>query len=296
MFKLTILCDFESFCIDGLSLMYYNTAKWGDIMIALEYKFENLRRNTESSYIFQTVKNRELSDIYHSHDFYEWVIVVEGSCTQIINEKNVHMDKSSCLLMCPGDRHKYVSQSDDVNIISVSVEKEEFDRFATAFGFEKDKNCFLTALNTNSFSAVLGFYHSNCEAEYKLLLANLIKISIDAFTETDGVPALLKFAVNQMMKPENLKVGIKRFTELSGYSKTHLSRLMIKHYGVTLHQFVFNTRLESAYNLLVLTKINTEELSESLGYASFSHFNKIFKSKYGITPAALRKSHSIWTI
>lgn len=265
-------------------------------MNALEYKFENIRCSTESNYIFQTVKNRQLSDIYHFHDFYEWVIVVEGSCTQIINEKIIHMDKCACLLLCPEDRHKYISQSEDVNIVSVSVEKAEFDRFATAFGLEREQTCFLTTLNTNGFSAILAFYHSNCEAEYKLLLANLIKISIDAFKETDGIPASLKFAVNQMTNPENLKIGIKRFTELSGYSKSHLSRLMIKHYGITLHGFIFNTRLESAYNLLVLTKINMEELSESLGYASFSHFNKIFKSKYGITPAALRKSHSVWTI
>lgn len=264
-------------------------------MNALEYKFESIRCNTESSYIFQTAKSRKLSDIYHFHDFYEWVIVVEGSCTQLINEKITYMDKSTCLLLSPGDKHKFISQSEDVNIISVSVEKAEFDRFATAFGTRRESSFFLTTLNTNQLSTVLAFYHSNSETEFKLLLANLIKISIDAFTETDGIPASLKFAVNQMMKPENLKIGIKRFAELSGYSKSHLSRLMIKHYGITLHGFIFNTRLELAYNLLVLTKINMEELSESLGYASFSHFNKIFKSKYGITPSALRKSHSVWT-
>ena len=113
-------------------------------MNALEYKFESIRCNTESSYIFQTVKSRKLSDIYHFHDFYEWVIVVEGSCTQLINEKITYMDKSTCLLLSPGDKHKYISQSEDVNIISVSVERAEFDRFSTAFGLEREQTCFLT--------------------------------------------------------------------------------------------------------------------------------------------------------
>lgn len=265
------------------------------MMNAVEYKFKNIRHNTESSYIFQTVKSRKLSDIYHFHDFYEWIIVIDGSCTQIINEKTMFMDKNSCLLLCPGDRHKYISQSDDVNIVSVSVEKDEFDGFANIFRFKKENKCFLTMLNMTQLSTLLAFYHANCEEEYKLFLANLIKINIDNFKGKDSIPPTLKFAVNEMTKPENLKIGVKRFTELSGYSKSHLSRLMNKHYGITLHQFIINTRLESAYNLLVLTKINMEELSESLGYASFSHFNKIFKCRYGITPAVLRKSRSIWT-
>ena len=249
-------------------------------------------------YFFQRNNNKIhfLLHQYYFHDFYEWIIVIEGNCTQIINEKEMHLDENSCLLLCPGDRHKYISQSEDVNIVSVSVEKDEFDLFANIFGFKKEKNYCFNTLSMTQRSVLLGFYHANCEEEYKLFLANLIKINMDNFKEKDGIPPTLKFAVNAMMKSENLKGGVKRFTELSGYSKSHLSRLMDKHYGVTLHQFIIDTRLESAYNLLVLTKISMEELSESLGYASFSHFNKIFKCKYGITPAALRKSRSIWTI
>lgn len=265
-------------------------------MNAVEYKFKNLphlRPNIESSYIFQTVKNRKLSDIYHSHDFYEWIVIIEGECTQIINEKEIHLEKNSYALLCPGDRHKFISQSADVNILSLSAEKEEMYRFAEVFRITLFS--IQSVLNSKQLRALLDFYHANCEEEYKLLLANLIKIYIDTFKEKDGIPHILKSAVNEMKKPENLKLGISRFTELSGYSKSHLSRLMNKYYNTTLHEFIFEARLGSAYNLLILTKIDAEELAESLGYSSFSHFNKIFKARYGITPAALRKKYSLWT-
>lgn len=265
-------------------------------MSIIEYQFENVKRSTESKYIFQTVKNRKLSEIYHSHDFYEWIVVVEGSCTQIINEKKIHIDKNVCVLLCPGDRHKYICQSADVNVLSISVEKEEFERFVDVFLGKNELSYFKTVLNLNQIRTLLGFYHASSEEEYKLFLANLIKIYIDTVKDKAEIPYTLKFSVKEMMKPENLRQGITRFTELSGYSKSHLSRLMKKYYSTTLHEFIMNARLEAAYNLLVLTKINMEELAESVGYESFSHFNKIFKAKYGITPAALRREGGLWTI
>ena len=38
-----------------------------------------------------------------------------------------------------------------------------------------------------------------------------------------------------------------------------------------------------------------EKISEGLGFASFSHFNKIFKKRFSVTPAVLRKTGGIWT-
>lgn len=264
-------------------------------MDAIEYQFETTKGVAYSDYIFQMIKNRKLSTTYHSHDFYEWMIVLSGSCTHMINEQENCFGKNTCLLLCPNDRHKFISQSADVTMLALSVKKDEFERFAAAFHIENKISCFQTVLDANRIRILLDFYNAKYEEEYKLLLANLLKIYIDAFKERDNVPNMLKFAVKKMMEPENLKGGIERFAALSGYSKSQLNRLMKKHFNVTLHEYVTNARLEAAYNALILTKVDTESLSESFGYASFSHFNKIFKDKYGITPAALRKQHGSWT-
>ena len=89
---------------------------------------------------------------------------------------------------------------------------------------------------------------------------------------------------------------IPAFLEISHYSQTHLSRILHKYFDMGLHDYILTIRLETAYNDLVLTSKALEEISESIGYNSFSHFNKIFKKKYGITPAALRKEHGKPTI
>ena len=45
-----------------------------------------------------------------------------------------------------------------------------------------------------------------------------------------------------------------------------------------------------------MTDMPMEEIGENVGYASFSHFNKIFKEKYGITPSLARKKNRMWTV
>lgn len=265
-------------------------------MEAKNYSFEKHSMNN-SAYIFQIVKERILSDIYHSHDFYEFIAVMEGNCTQIINEQPVLCEKGDLILLCPGDKHKFIKQSDNVNILALSVKNQEVNEFEKLFCIENNPLKFLNIkLSSKQFRAITEFYHSKSEYDYKLLLANLIKIHTDSFNKNNALPEALEKAIKEMQKKENLKGGISRLVSLSGYSKTHLNRLLNKHLNTTAHTFVLNLRLDAAYNALILTDIHVDDLSLDLGYESVSHFQQIFKKKYGITPAALRKKHGSRTV
>jgi len=99
-----------------------------------------------------------------------------------------------------------------------------------------------------------------------------------------------------MQRPENLRLGIDAFTALTNYSRTHLARLIHRHYGMSLKQFINDLRLKQAYRELVLTHRSLDEIAESLGYFSLSHFSHIFKVRFGITPTALRRRDGLWTV
>ena len=48
--------------------------------------------------------------------------------------------------------------------------------------------------------------------------------------------------------------------------------------------------------MLILTQESSENIADSVGYSSFSHFSKIFTQKYRMSPAVVRKTKSIFTI
>lgn len=266
-------------------------------MQLIHYAFDTIYHTVSSDYIFQAVANRQLGKIYHSHDFYEWVIVLNGSCMQLINESEMYMESGTASLLCPGDCHCFLDQSEDVHILCLSATKQEVQRFLPLFHVDTDAlHLSSVQLSLRDMRFFMDYADAACENDYKILHAHLIRIFSDKIEKKQTVPSALLHAMKEMSAPENLYLGLERFAQLSGYSKSQLNRLMQKHYATTSHDYILNMRLEAAYKALLYTTENIEEVAEKLGYASFSHFNKIFKKRYGITPAMLRKNHSVQTI
>ena len=268
-------------------------------MNAICYEFDSIPIHKHNNYILQYVQNRILTDICHSHDFYEVVYIIEGECTQVINGTTYHLNKNDISILRPFESHFFTEQSDDVEVISLSVKKEEFERlfrlYDTPEKILSDQNTFLFN-STQSAIKFKNFLFAPDENDCKLLLCAIINMYLHAAPTKDKIPANLLYAVSEIKKTENLKIGVPAFIKFSNYSQSQLARLMKKHFNTNIHDYIMHLRLDKAYNDIIFTRIRLEEIAESVGYASFSHFNKIFKKRYDISPAALRKLHSKSTI
>lgn len=71
-------------------------------------------------------------------------------------------------------------------------------------------------------------------------------------------------------------------------SACHISHLFKKATGGTITDYLISRRLREACVLLASTKLSVQEISHSVGIANFSYFCRLFKSKYGLTPAQYR--------
>lgn len=273
-------------------------------MVPLVYEFEKIYFKKQKNYIFQRVQGRKLTDVYHSHDFYELLLCVNGSGVQLVNEEEMRLKKGEALLLRPSDRHCFVSQTEDVAVVSLSVKREEMELFSNVYdalllgSIHRGDMPFCFSYSFPSAGIIEKEDGAVDEYDCKLILSWFLKGYIDAsgcLERASELPFALAYAVEEMQKTENLRRGIAAFTELSHYSQSHLARLIRKYFKTSLKQYVNELRLQSAYNSIVLTRQSTEEISEALGFLSFSHFNKIFKARFSVTPAALRKSRGAWT-
>ncbi len=266
-------------------------------MKPLLYEFDSYDGVSIGSYIFQHVKDRALTDVYHSHDFYELILFTHAGATQTVNECELVNRENDAVILRPGDRHCFVSQDNGVEIISLSVEKNEFELFANAYSpmlLEYIKNEPSTIRFSCSYKDSADIKQYVTEYDCKLLLSFFLYeyISCGGFIKQSvSLPRKLASSIREMSKKENLKGGISAFTELSHYSQSHLARLIKKNFGVSLKKYINELRLQSAYKSLVLTNEPAEQICEGLGFSSFSHFNKIFKERFSVTPSALRKKN-----
>lgn len=62
--------------------------------------------------------------------------------------------------------------------------------------------------------------------------------------------------------------------------------------GETPYQYVLKRRVERAKTMLQMTNMSISQIAFSTGFSSQSHMTDIFRTRVGVTPAALRKSVS----
>ncbi len=74
-------------------------------------------------------------------------------------------------------------------------------------------------------------------------------------------------------------------------STAHFSRMFKKNMGINLSDHVMNKRFERACILLSESDMKVSDIADTLGYLNANYFNKIFKTKYQMTPTQYRKLH-----
>lgn len=81
---------------------------------------------------------------------------------------------------------------------------------------------------------------------------------------------------------------VSELARMAGVGERHLLRLFRQYKGVSLAEFIRETRLEKACFLLGQTDLPLKQVAHRLGFASHSTFTTAFGHETGLTPAAFR--------
>ncbi len=256
-----------------------------------KYLFKNYVKIPGSSYIFQSITKQKLSNIYHSHDFYELFLLLRGTAAHLVNDTEMTMCKGDCVLLTPQDRHRFLTQTEDLELVALSVRREEFEAMARVYGLELPSTGFFTCIErfNDIKSQSARCFHGIRDNENKLLLSMLLSIYAAALeSQRPELPSALGRAIAMMGTDEHIKDGIPALMQLTNYSYPHLYRLIRQHYGITPHQLTLRLKLDAAYSRLVHSDLPVEQIAEGVGFRSVSHFIKTFKERFGLSPAKLR--------
>ncbi len=84
--------------------------------------------------------------------------------------------------------------------------------------------------------------------------------------------------------------SIFELAKMAGTNPFSLKENFKKHYGIPIHLFLHNTRMEKATNLLLTTNFTVKEIAFAIGYKNLSNFSESFKKHYGYPPKKLREA------
>lgn len=86
------------------------------------------------------------------------------------------------------------------------------------------------------------------------------------------------------------KIVAEDMAKLCQMSPFRFSRAFKEAFGVTFREFVLRTRLNEAARLLENPQVPVTQAAYAVGFNDMSHFSRMFKREFGVTPSAAQES------
>ncbi len=255
---------------------------------------KDFREICDKGFFLQLTMGRELSISYHNHDFYEIICVLSGSCKQIIGEEAWICETGDMVLLCPGDYHRLYDQIEKTNIAALSVSAEIMQTFLSAYAVcNRRAAVFLNTEELHQIRMYCTEAQMSTDIDYNKRVRLLLGQFIHCLTESEikqqnPMPANFAQLLSKVSMPEVVAEGVPAFLRLSNYSFAHLCRLTKRYLGMTPGEYITSLRLKNAYEMIKWGSEQYEEIGEKVGFSSFSHFSKLIRQRYGMTPAQIR--------
>lgn len=144
-----------------------------------------------------------------------------------------------------------------------------------------------TELSSFIYRAEVG-EHVRTPLESRIILLELLSRLTSEEHKKAG--SIVSSAISYLAEHIDECPSIALLAEKCGVSEVHLRRKFKEKMGLSPAKYRNGLRLSKAKDYLKFGDISVQEISDTLGYATVSHFIKEFKDKYGTSPLQYRKS------
>ncbi|MFI2859087.1 AraC family transcriptional regulator [Paenibacillus sp. JSM ZJ436] len=62
-------------------------------------------------------------------------------------------------------------------------------------------------------------------------------------------------------------------------------------FGTTIMQYTLEVRLDMARERIIFSPMSLEDVAETSGFASYTYFHRVFRSRFGVSPKQFRQDH-----
>lgn len=240
----------------------------------------------------------------HCHNFYEFFIVTDGTVNHEINHECLELRKGTLQLIRPKDRHRISTLGRSVHM-NLSLTPRKFRQMCDALCIDMEELLGSAKLQASLSVDELDFFIKRAEMISLLnfnrddnsrvivceLLFQAISIIYKAgiFARFD-YPEWFTQVLERIHSPEYCGCSADDIYRLAGFTAPVVIECFRKYTGQTVSEYLRSVKMKHACEILKNSDMPIVELSNLLGYGSLSHFNRIFKERTGLTPAAYRRA------
>ena len=125
--------------------------------------------------------------------------------------------------------------------------------------------------------------HYNACVDYTKLMKNLRKKKINSMPVTKCIDY-----INDHL---HLKISLSDLAEYVNLNPSYLSRLFKNETGRTISEYILDTKIDTAKNMLVYSEYSPAEIASILAFSDQSYFTEVFRKRTGTTPKKYQNEH-----
>jgi two-component system response regulator YesN len=119
--------------------------------------------------------------------------------------------------------------------------------------------------------------------------------SIEAFFYRKSAPSNITEVVSKIcdyIKTEyRYDISLAELADKYGLNSNYLSEIFKEKTGCNFRDYLTETRLKTARELLLTTNMSIKDIAFAVGYNSQGYFQRVFKNKYDVTPMDFREAY-----
>ena len=253
----------------------------------------------------------------HAHDFYSVILFTKGSGSIVINNDTYQIKPQSVCIIGPDQMHSFERLGDAEGIIfffcqDFYVEEFSYIRLLNLFAYTSlTATDFCTPcinLEDKEFIPVSSVINA-IESEYELytpennsavIIRSHLNIMLLKLTElykarsgkSKNNDSILIHSLSHLIDTSFIKEQqLSFYSSAFNISESQLNEICNKHFNSSLKKILQSRLMQEARKLLLSSDMSVSEIAYKLNFEDHSYFNKVFKSKTGITPKRFRDIH-----
>ncbi len=242
---------------------------------------------------------------FHTHDYWEFFIVTDGSYRHEINGLTLKAGVGSAFLIRPNDYHAIFNDGEKAGHLNILIRQDEMastcDFISPAMISELTKPKVLeVSVSPRQTEKIMDicnllrfgkFENEDLRKIYSQLLINdIISLVFEQNVPLENErPKWLNEIIAEMQRIENASWSVGDVLAKVDYSHAHFAKLFKRYMGMSLVSYLAIVKMNAAHDYLLHSDLSISEIAANLGYDSNSHFNHVFHKHYGLSPSQYRK-------
>lgn len=275
----------------------------GDYMNQNEDLSENLNYNTpELPVLTSEERLSELPayrELMHWHNDFEFVLVTDGIMDFDINGEIVHIKSGQGIFVNSGRLHYGFSEARKevifkLIIISSEIIRNSFnEQTFESISSRNNVNYFLFHKNMLIWSMLEQIYNINkkhdfnyileLQSEFCLLVKELSLLCTDKNKNDSEEMAIMKQMLYFIQRNFSEKISVSDIASSAMVCRNKCFRLFQKIMQMTPQQYLMQYRVNQSIEMMK-NQICMADIAQSCGFSSQSHYIKVFRNLYGVTP------------